>query len=122
MAALEVFYPIFRARVGIIVFLFGLFHGAGFADVLLSMNIHADYLPLTLLGFNLGVEIGQIAIILVFFPLLFLVRSNRLYLRFGIQAIASGFIVVAGYWFIERAFDVDLPAGEYAQWIIALFT
>ncbi len=122
IAALEVFYPIFRSRIGLIVFLFGLFHGAGFASVLLSMNIHSDYLPLTLLGFNLGVELGQIAIVLVFFPLLFLVRSHWIYLRFGIQSTAAGLILVAGYWFIERAFNVDLPAGEYVQRVLALFT
>ncbi|MEH6824422.1 MAG: HupE/UreJ family protein [Motiliproteus sp.] len=121
VAALEVFYPIFRSRIGPVVFLFGLFHGAGFASVLLSMNIHSDYLALTLLGFNLGVELGQIAIVLLCFPLLFMVRSQWIYLRFGIQSIASGLILVASYWFIERAFDVDLPAGEYAQRVLAIF-
>lgn len=121
IAAFEVFYPIFRSRIGLIVFLFGLFHGAGFASVLLSMNIHADYLPLSLLGFNLGVELGQVAIVLVFFPLLFLIRSHRIYLRRGMQVTASMLILIASYWFIERAFEVDLPAGEYAQRLLALF-
>ena len=116
------FYPIFRSRVGLIVFLFGLFHGAGFASILLEMNIHSDYLALTLLGFNLGVELGQVIILLVFFPLLYLVRVHRLYLRFGIQATASCLILVAGYWFVERAFAVDLPAGRAVKWVMALFT
>lgn len=121
IAALEVFFPIFRSWFLLIVFVFGLFHGAGFAGILLEMNIHSDYLFLTLLGFNLGVEIGQVAIALVIFPILYLVRSRRAYLSFGMQATASCLILVASYWFIERAFNVDLPAGEYAQRLIGLF-
>ena len=121
IAALEVFYPIFRSRIGLVVFLFGLFHGAGFASILLSMNLHADYLPLSLLGFNIGVELGQIAIVLLIFPLLFLIRSRSAYLRLGMQVTAACLIVIASYWFIERAFAVDLPAGEYAQKLLTLF-
>lgn len=120
IAALDVFYPVLGRRVAWIVFAFGLFHGAGFASVLLSMDIHPDYTVWTLLGFNLGVEIGQVAIVLVIFPILFLVRANRFYLHFGLQATAVCLITIALYWFIERAFEVDLPAGEYAQRLIAL--
>ena len=42
VAAFEVFYPVFRQRIGLVVFLLGLFHGAGFASILVSMNIHAS--------------------------------------------------------------------------------
>lgn len=120
IAALDIFVPILRGHVGIIVFLFGLFHGAGFAGVLLDMNIHSDYMVLTLLGFNIGVELGQIAIVLVVFPILYLIRTSSLYLRFGMQAIAAGLMAIGLYWFTERAFNVDLPAGEYAQKLLAM--
>ncbi|MFW2405971.1 MAG: HupE/UreJ family protein [Gammaproteobacteria bacterium] len=122
VAALDVFFPILGKRIVLIIFLFGLFHGAGFASVILSMNIHPDYIVWTLLGFNVGVELGQLAIVLVAFPVLYLLRSNVLYLRYGMPAVASLLIVVAGYWFIERAFEVDLPAGYYAQRLMAVVT
>jgi len=122
VAALDVFFPILGKRIILIIFLFGLFHGAGFAGVILSMDIHPDYMVWTLLGFNVGVEIGQLAIVLVLFPLLFAIRNNALYLRYGMPAIALLLIAVASYWFIERAFDVDLPAGEYAQKLLAVVT
>ena len=120
LAAAEVFFPVFGKRMNLVVFLFGLFHGAGFASVLLSMNIHADYLLLTLLGFNFGVEIGQLLIVVALFPVLFFIRGTRTYLHLGMPVAAFGLILVAGYWFIERAFDVDLPAGEYAQKLLDL--
>lgn len=122
VAALDVFFPILGKRIVVIIFLFGLFHGAGFASVILSMNIHPDYIVWTLLGFNVGVEIGQLAIVLVVFPLLYMVRSNAMYLRYGMPAMASLLIAVAAYWFIERALNVDLPAGEYAQKLMAVVT
>ncbi len=122
IAALDVFFPVLGKRIVLVIFLFGLFHGAGFAGVILSMNIHPDYMVWTLLGFNVGVELGQLAIVFVVFPLLYFIRSNQAYLRYGMPATASILIVIASYWFIERAFGVDLPAGYYAQRALALVT
>ncbi|MBT8086849.1 MAG: HupE/UreJ family protein [Gammaproteobacteria bacterium] len=120
IAAVDVFYPVLGKRIVLVIFLFGLFHGAGFASVILSMNIHPDYVVWTLLFFNVGVELGQLAIVFVVFPLLYLIRSDTRYLRFGMPATASVLIAIAAYWFIERAFDVDLPAGAYAHKFVAL--
>ncbi len=120
LAAVEVFRPVFGRWVVLVVFAFGLFHGAGFAGVLLDMNIHSDYTVLTLFGFNLGVEIGQVLIVCLVFPVLFILRTWTVYLRLGMQSAASVLIAVSVYWFVERAFDVDLPAGEYAQKLFAL--
>ncbi|MEL7535895.1 MAG: HupE/UreJ family protein [Pseudomonadota bacterium] len=119
VAALDAFYPILGKRIGWVIFLFGLFHGAGFAGIILSMDIHPDYIVWTLLGFNVGVEIGQLIIVAVVFPLLYLLRHQGLYRRYGMPAIASVLGAIAVYWFIERAFNVDLPAGEYAQNLLA---
>ena len=118
VAALDVFYPILGRRVALVVFAFGLFHGAGFAGIILDMDIHPDYTVWTLFGFNLGVEVGQLIIVCVIFPLLFIVRRNAYYLRYGMPAIASVLVAIASYWFIERALEVDLHAGEYANWVI----
>jgi hypothetical protein len=90
---------------------FGLVHGLGFASVL------ADLLPpgetlVPLLTFNLGVELGQLGIVLVVVPVLHVLSSRILgasdYRRF---AVTAGSLVIAGLgttWFIERVFDVPI--------------
>jgi hypothetical protein len=91
-----------------IAFVFGLFHGFGFASVLGDIGLAREHLVLSLLGFNVGVELGQVAVICAVFPFLFLLRKTGLYawiLRFGSWFLVS----VALYWAFERAFDVDIP-------------
>lgn len=115
IAALNIVIPLFGERIWWVVFVFGLFHGFGFASVLSEMGIASNYLPLTLLGFNLGVELGQIAVVCAVFPVLFALRNTRHYPRFTLRYGAACLIFVSLYWFVERAFNVDLPAGEIAQ-------
>ena len=120
VAALDIVVPIFGKRIWWIVFGFGLFHGFGFASVLGSIGIPPQYLVHSLLAFNVGVELGQIAVVSLVFPLLYLVRAAWFYphlmLRFGSFALIS----IAMYWFVERAFEVDLPAGEWMNRVLAL--
>jgi len=111
LAALDLVYPLFGRRILWVVFVFGLFHGFGFASVLGSMSVPASYLPLTLLGFNVGVELGQLAIVAAAFPLLFLLRASVFYRRYVLVVSAAGLVAVSLYWFTERAFEIDLPAG-----------
>ena len=111
-AAMDIVVPVFRGRVWLVVFGFGLFHGFGFASVLGTMGIPGKYMALSLLGFNLGVEIGQIAIIAIAFPILFWMRRIKWYAYPFVQVGAAAFIFVSLYWFIERAFEVDLPLGS----------
>jgi len=112
IAAAEVLYPIFRGRIWVIVFLFGLFHGFGFATVLGDLGIPPKYVVHSLLGFNIGVEIGQVAIVLLVFPLLYFFRKSWIYRRVVLAYGSIMLIVVSLYWFIERGFGVDLPAGS----------
>ena len=108
LAALHNIWPIFRGREWVIAFVFGLFHGFGFASVLGEKGLSGDYLAYSLLGFNLGVELGQLAIIVVAFPLLFLVRKLPVYSWF-IKLGSALLIVIALYWTVERLFEVDIP-------------
>ncbi|REJ75572.1 MAG: HupE/UreJ family protein [Acidobacteria bacterium] len=116
LAALYNLRPMLIRKEWLIAFGFGLFHGFGFASVLADKGFAGDYLVLTLLGFNLGVEIGQVAIILVVFPLLFLLRRTPLYkhLLFWGSCLL---ILISLYWFVERAFGIDLPVG---YWILRM--
>jgi hypothetical protein len=84
-----------------ITFLFGLIHGFGFSTILRDMQLPRMNLALSLFSFNAGVEIGQIAFIVVAFPL---VRSAaaRWRQQFG-PAVSAGVVVLAAYWFFQRA-------------------
>lgn len=108
LAALDIFYPVFRGRSWLIIFLFGLFHGFGFADVLAELGVTSQHAILSLFGFNLGVELGQLAIIAVVFPVLYLLRNQRFYPSIVMKIGALLLGAMSLYWFIERAFDVNI--------------
>lgn len=83
-------------------FVFGLVHGFGFASVLLDLGLPASALVAALGGFNVGVELGQLAIVGVFLPIAWLLRNTRFY-RWVIVAGGSAAIVVLGiFWTLDR--------------------
>ncbi|HQU73834.1 MAG: HupE/UreJ family protein [Calditrichaeota bacterium] len=104
IAALDILFPIFHGRIGVVVFVFGLFHGFGFASVLGHLGVLGEHLALSLFSFNLGVEIGQIAVICLVFPLLFLLRKLVIYRPVLMNAGSVVLILIAMMWFVERAF------------------
>ena len=87
------------------VFIFGLFHGLGFASVLKDMTVDTQARILALLGFNLGVEVGQLAIVIVVFPFLFLLRK-RSYVNFILRPASAAIGFIALWWLVQRAFDL----------------
>ncbi len=85
-------------------FAFGLLHGFGFASVLADLGLPKNALILALVGFNVGVEIGQLAIVAVFLPLAFWLRGTAFY-RVGV--LKGGSLIVAllaTWWLVQRAF------------------
>lgn len=109
IAAADLVYPVFRGRIWLVVFGFGLFHGFGFAGALEEMGLLRENLGLSLFGFNLGVELGQLAIVIVLFPVLFALRRLTVYRQLALPAAAAVMIVISIGWVVERAFDVELP-------------
>lgn len=85
----------------LIVFLFGLLHGLGFASVFGDLGVTGGNLVVPLLGFNVGVELGQIAIVLVALPLVktLMEQSKQ---RWVLITTCVLFTTVALYWFISR--------------------
>jgi len=63
---------------------------------------------LSLFGFNLGVEAGQLAIVVVFLPLAFRLRSTWAYQRMLLGGGSVAIAAVAAVWLVERAFDLQL--------------
>jgi len=91
-----------------VIFAFGLFHGFGFASVLGHLAIDRRFLVPALLGFNVGVEIGQVAIICATFPLLWFLRQWSLYDGVVLKAGSTAIALLAFIWLWERAFDVTV--------------
>lgn len=108
LAAANNLWPIWNDRAWPVAFGFGLIHGFGFASVLADLELGRASLARTLIGFNLGVELGQLAIVAVFLPLAFWLRASAGYkwiaVRFGSTAIAG----VAFIWVIERVFNLSI--------------
>jgi hypothetical protein len=90
----------------VMAFVFGLIHGFGFASVLADLGLPQGALALALIGFNLGVEVGQLAIVAVFLPLAFLLRKTKFY-QVGVLK-AGSFVValLAGWWLVQRLFGL----------------
>lgn len=107
VAAANNIWPLLSARIGWIVFAFGLFHGIGFASVLAHLTSDRTQLVAKLIGFNLGVELGQLAVVLIAFPLLFHLRTRRYYRHALMPAASIAIGVLALAWLIERAFDIN---------------
>jgi hypothetical protein len=107
LAALNNLVPLFRGRRPVAAFVFGLIHGFGFASVLADLGLPQGALALSLAGFNVGVELGQLAIVAAFLPLAFLMRRTWLYR----QVMTSGSVAIAllaAVWLVERAFDLKV--------------
>jgi hypothetical protein len=108
LAAANNLWPLVEQRRWLVAFVFGLIHGFGFASVLTELGLPKDALVLSLLGFNLGVEIGQLAIVTAFLPAAYLLRNTAFY-HLGIFKSGSVITaVVALFWFVERAFNLRL--------------
>ncbi|MDC0737159.1 HupE/UreJ family protein [Cognatishimia sp. SS12] len=89
----------------VVVFLFGLLHGLGFASVLGDFGLPSGQFIPALLGFNIGVEIGQLTVIAIAFLGVGLWFGRKPWYRRRIANPASAAIAVVGaYWFIERVF------------------
>lgn len=86
-----------------IAFAFGLLHGFGFASVLTEMGLPKGARLISLVAFNLGVEAGQLVVVLAIMPLAYLLRATRFYRR-GIMPWGSSAIAcLALVWFVQRA-------------------
>jgi HupE / UreJ protein len=106
LAALNNLFPIVQGKRWVVAFCFGLIHGFGFASVLADLGLSRGVLALALVGFNLGVEVGQIAIVGAFLPLAYLLRRTWLYRTFVLAGGSSAIVVIAALWFVERALDL----------------
>lgn len=102
VTALNNIFKVVKKDIWVIAFVFGLIHGFGFANVLKELILNSSTLTSTLLGFNLGVEIGQVAIVLVVVPLLYYAKESRFYKNFFVYGISFLTAIVSLLWIYER--------------------
>jgi hypothetical protein len=125
ISAVHVLAPIFRGREVLIAGGFGLVHGLAFASTLAEFGLDPWTLASSVLGFNLGIEAFQLAIILATMPWLVLLARSRLYGSFRIAG-ASLMGVAAASWLAERSLGWANPIApmveclaSHALWLLA---
>jgi hydrogenase/urease accessory protein HupE len=103
--AIDIIRPfIWPAAQSAVIFIFGLFHGMGFAGVLSEVGLPESDLFVSLFGFNIGVEIGQLMVVTILY-FATLLPFNREQTRRSISYAAAALIAVtAAFWFLERVF------------------
>ena len=108
VAALNNIFPLVTESRARIAFAFGLLHGFGFASVLADMGLPHGARLISLLGFNLGIEAGQLAVVLAVMPIIYMVRGDAVYRRTLMPWGSAVIAAVALVWLVQRAF---LPTG-----------
>ena len=107
-AALNNIRPIFPERGWMVAFGFGLVHGFGFANALIDLGLASGTLALALVGFNLGVEAGQLAIVVVFVPLAFAWRGSWVYQHLTFRFGSVMIVLLAATWMVERILAIKV--------------
>ena len=108
LAALHNLWPLSGARQWQIAFGFGLVHGFGFAGALQELGLERGSLAASLLGFNLGVELGQLAAVAVVLPICWFARRHRFYRGAALPALSLALTAFGLLWLVERLFDLKI--------------
>lgn len=103
LAALNVVWPVLGRKTWKLAFGFGLVHGFGFASVLGDLTSGISGLAAALAGFNLGVELGQLGLLVVGFPVLYYLGRRRFYQQFLVPVTLTGIGAVSLFWVAQRA-------------------
>ena len=108
LTCLHTIKPIFQHSLWKLTFFFGLIHGFGFANVLLNLGLEKTALAISLFGFNVGVEIGQLFIVCIFMFFTATVHRHWWYHTFIFK---GGILITTGLsciWIFERIFNYEI--------------
>jgi hydrogenase/urease accessory protein HupE len=98
----NVFFRQVRVSRWLIVFAFGLIHGMGFAGVLKNFEFPEGGFWPALIGFNVGVELGQLSVIALAFGLTFFLRKKPWYFKRIVVPVSLGISAIGVYWTVQR--------------------
>ena len=107
LAALNNVRPIIHSHAWIVAFVFGLIHGFGFASVLAEVGLPRENLVTALVGFNVGVELGQLALVGVVLPAAYAFRRRRMYPRVWMPGLSCVIALLAAIWMAERVLGLE---------------
>ena len=108
LGALNNLRPVIVRKRWAMAFAFGLVHGFGFASVLADLGLRGANLALSLVGFNGGVEIGQLLIVVSVLPLAYLARETLLYRRAFMPLGSTAVVLLATWWLLVRMTGASL--------------
>jgi hypothetical protein len=108
LGALNILFPVVKERRWALALGFGLVHGLGFASVLSDLGLTSTHLIEALIGFNVGVELGQLVIVLMLMPAAFLIRDSTFYRHILLPTCSAVIGVLAIYWILTRALPPEL--------------
>ncbi|WP_375757278.1 HupE/UreJ family protein [Corallococcus exercitus] len=114
VSAVHAVRPLFPGREPVVAAVFGLVHGLAFATVLAGMGFDTGALALSILGFNLGIEVMQAAVVLLVLPWLLLWSRGTGFTALRIGGAAVGGVAACG-WVLERALGVSTPLDAWAE-------
>jgi hypothetical protein len=112
IAAANNVWPLFGRDRWAVAFALGLLHGFGFSSALADGGFSGAGFVTALVGFNFGVELGQLALVAAFVPLAFALRRTLMYRRFILSGGSLAIAALALIWFVERALDVRFLTGS----------
>lgn len=93
-----------------VTFFFGLIHGLGFAGSLADIHLPKGDFLAALFSFNIGIEIGQLLVVALVFPLLKWIRmQSEWFQRRVIQGVSAVMALFGVLWAVERAFEIQIP-------------
>jgi hypothetical protein len=102
LSAMHNMYPVLRYWAFISAIAFGLAIGFIFGDYLIDLGLPSSMVPVSLLGFSIGVEVGQLAILAVLFPIAYLVRRTKAYDQYAFHGGSTIIVILGGIRVIER--------------------
>jgi HupE / UreJ protein len=108
LTAADNLWPFLPRKRWLVAFSFGLIHGFGFASVLLDLKLPTSALVTSLLGFNIGVELGQLALVVALMPLAYSLRNTQGYSRFALRTGSVAIAAASLGWFVERSLNLQL--------------
>ncbi len=106
--ALNNMFGFIKSKIWFLAFGFGLIHGLGFANVLKELLLENTTLVAMLFGFNIGVEIGQLVIVLVLLPYIFLAKDSKYYRYIVVYGGSFITAIISAIWAYERYSNVTI--------------
>lgn len=117
ISAIHAFRPVFSGREDVVAAGFGLIHGMAFAGTLVNLNLDIYHLGLSILGFNLGIELMQLFVIVTIFPWLIILSKTSFYSIIRISGAVFSTLAAAG-WMMERITEDSNFIADLTQRIV----